>query len=881
MACFAALIVPSARPAKAAGQASDVPEEVRNGIDPVLKEKVKKLLDEKDANGQPFKRGSWSKNFRKVDDSTWLVAFHRDTASPDRLRTERFELKLAGDKSGKWTVASEELKDSYDNLFRRVPGDEQFAKFGRFSFDREGMKISASGGSLFKDFRNGRIEHIVMAAGDIRYEYLPPEKKFVQLYDKLKKDRAADVLFDPEYVEIECDPQSCDELLKNAFSDLAPATLDSVDAKLKDKYEEEQRDLKKERKDNPFGGFRRPEDEDHRYSLIGLAKDSPKRRVGLEYDNWEPREVGYWAFGLDKVFSSWQKVYHYYSEATRAGGTNARELEYRDDPEARFYDLTALKGTVDMALEDVETLTADLTYTMKTKREMREIPYFIIQLRRTEDEKKDIKDPQLTISSIEDERGNEMTWVKTGSSSGIVVLPEKVPGGTPVTLRVQFENKAGIYAVTPTFSYVSRFGWMPFVRFTDPISDFDLTIRVPARYKALGIGKKVSDAVADGVRTTRWIADSPVEFPSVIFGDYLSVESTVKATKKDGTPIPVWIHVDKLGKTPGAEKQLETLADFAANSLNFYRDIFGVDYPYGKLDLVNDPFGSFYGQSPSSLIYLGNGVFLGDAKAGALLESGSISKFNREVVPHEVGHQWWGSLIPNSNNGNYWFVESLAEYGSAAFVEASEGKPAYQEKIAEWRRRVLESDLQSSIQDASVLWSGSMYRGYTAAVYNKGPYVFHMMRVTWGDEKFLPFLKSLTNNLRNRPIVTRDIQLEAEKAFGGNMEFFFDQWIRGVGMPEFTFTYSVRQTEDRKYLIEGQVDQRALVGQKKDLLPDTYFTAIVPITVKGKTGKEFAARIKVQGPTTPFKFKVEDEPSEVTLNKYGECLAYDVIVKKK
>ena len=82
-------------------------------------------------------------------------------------------------------------------------------------------------------------------------------------------------------------------------------------------------------------------------------------------------------------------------------------------------------------------------------------------------------------------------------------------------------------------------------------------------------------------------------------------------------------------------------------------------------------------------------------------------------------------------------------------------------------------------------------------------------------------------------------------------------------------------------MLEGQVDQRVLVGSKKDLLDGVYYTAIVPITVIGKSGKEYRIPLRIDGPTTPFKgLKLPEEPKEVTFNKYGESLAYDVIVKK-
>ncbi|MGH9388851.1 MAG: hypothetical protein ACRD1Z_04495, partial [Vicinamibacteria bacterium] len=184
--------------------------------------------------------------------------------------------------------------------------------------------------------------------------------------------------------------------------------------------------------------------------------------------------------------------------------------------------------------------------------------------------------------------------------------------------------------------------------------------------------------------------------------------------------------------------------------------------------------------------------------------------------------------------------------------------------------------------DASELWGGdSGFGSYRASVYSKGPYAFHILRMTFGNDKFFKFLKMLAQDLKGREIVTRDIQAEAEKAFGGNMEWFFDQWIRGVGLPEFNFTYTVRPTEDGKYLVEGQVEQKILVGRKKDVLEGTYFRGRVPITIKWKDGNEqfYDLIVEAQSKTT-FKFKLPQAPASLVFNKYDEMLAHDVIATK-
>jgi aminopeptidase N len=850
---------------------SDTSPEDRRAIESALKARVDVLLQEKDENGASMKRGSYSHTFRKMDDATYQVSFTIDTAGKESLTTERYLFTLKRDPAAsRWSIDKEELQDTYRGLIRSVPADESFRRFERFMFDREGLKVSATKGSLFIDTRGGKPFWISFAADDLSYSYEPPLARDKALFGKLKKDKAEKVTFTPETAGISCDPSSCEELLASAFQGLREASREEASTVLRDTYDQFAREQKENRRENAFSGFYRPYEPDRRVVSVSLKKKGADEWLGVEIDNWEPREVSFWVSGFGPLYT-------YHSEETRKIGGDPYDLEKRDDAYARDYQLEGLTGVVEMGMGDGELLTADLTFDVVTKRELREIPFRIAQLREQGSTKKEIKRPRMTVNSIQDAQERELTWVRTGPVSGLIVLPETVAAGSRMPLRMHFENRDSIYKLTTSYSYVARSGWLPFVRFGDMIRTFDLTVKVPSKYKTLGIGRKVSESVAGGISTTRWVSEMPVEFPTVIFGDYVEASSKVKAKKIDGTEIPVTIHVDRvsMGDWEIAPKSLPALADDAANSLNLYREIFGEDYPYSKLDLVNDPFGFLYGQAPSSIVYLGSGSFWATGTLGSM-GGADLTKFVGSLVPHEVGHQWWGSLVSNANDGNYWFVESLAEYSASLYVEALNGRKAYLDHVKQWRKTVLETDLLGSVQDASTQWSGDGFASYQAAVYNKGPYAFHILRSTWGDEKLYAFLKMLAKDLKGKEIVTRDIQKVAEKAYGNPMEWFFDQWIRGIGLPRYTFTHKESPSEDGQWVVEGTIDQQVVVGLKKDLLEDRFFEAMVPITVTCRNGKEYQKKLVVRGASTPFRFKIPDEPKEVVLNKNGEVLALDV-----
>lgn len=908
----------SPSPAGPAPPAGDILPEVRKGIEAALRTKVAAIHQEKNKEGLPYKRANYSRSFKKVDESTYQVGLHVDTAHLEDMLTERYTVTVKRTSDDTWSVTDLDLEESYTALYRAVRTNRECGRFEKFSFAREGLKVTATNGSFCMGYLNKKPAGFRFTASDLAFDYAPPEDGMKEwtLHRVLRKEREADLVFTPDYALILCDPESCEDL-GAAFPRAVQAageqtggtggSLDHVDAALRKIMEENDREAEKNLKENPFSGFRRLYEPDRTYYGFSLVKKgSTDDSFYFEHDSYEPKEISVWA---SKVFS-FLPLYRYYSEETRNSDIPPYELELRPDASARDYDLVSLQGSVEMGFGDGETLIGDVTYGLTTKQRLRELPFSIARIFQTE-EKKERKNPKMIINSLQDGEGRELTWVRHGPYSGLVILPQEVPAGTPLTLRLQFENRDSIYHLTSTFSYVDRGGWLPFVRLDDMIDKFDLTVKVPARYKTLGVGRMASESKANGVSTSRWVSDHPVSFPSVVYGQYHEDDSRVKVAKSDGTTVPVTIHIDKgslmdsalvgeIREVTDGQLQLASYAELkistrvvrdyaakAANALNLYMKIYGVDYPFAKLDLVNDPLGGFYGQAPSSLIYLGNPDFWSEGVVSGYLEEGSsLSTFKDSVVPHEVAHQFWGSLICNANDGNYWFVESLAEYSSALFTEAAEGKEKYREHVEAWRKEILEADMRNSVQDGYTTWAGpGGFRSYRAALYAKGPYTFHIMRMTWGDEAFFKFLKDLAQELKGKQIVTRDIQRIAEKSLGvSNLDWFFDQWLRGIGLPEFTFNYTSRTAEDGTQMIEGEVVQRVMLKPAvsvREALEGKLFRGIIPITVVGKSGKEYRKKLIIEAERTPFKFSLPEKPKEIVFNKYGEALAYDVKASDK
>ncbi|HET9480324.1 MAG TPA: M1 family aminopeptidase, partial [Candidatus Polarisedimenticolia bacterium] len=780
----------------------------------------------------------------------------------EHLLTERLVLTLKGPADGvQWNIASEEVQDTRRFLTRGVPGDEQFRRFGSVSFDREGLKVAGGAGTLYLDHRLGRVERIVFAAEGLAFEYSHPIPRDRQLFELRASMEPRSYPFEPELASVSCDPESCDELLASMFTGLATITREQLTGPMVERYDSWLKDTLKARKEDGFAGFRIPFEPENRYISLTMWRDKPERQLYFEYDDEEPLEV---TFGATEV-GAWR----YPSEATRRSGTSADALDRRPDIWARDYEVESVKGTVELGFGDGELLTGDLTFRLNARRELIRLPFRVARLSESRGGSKEARNPRMTINSVQDGKGRELTVLKTGPVSAILMLPEPVPAGGAIQLRVQFENKDSIYKLTPTYSYVDRAGWLPFVRFGDMIHELELTIKVPRRYTVLAVGRKVQESRDEEALLTQWEAERPVVFPTVIFGIYKQTKAGVKATRMDGQEIALMLHFDRDSLGAIAPKALGVAADEAANALNLFREVFGVDYPYSKLDVVNAPQG-LAGQSPSSIVYLGTTSFLSKGVLGTL-GGAAVTRFTDSLVDHEVAHQWWGSLVAPANDRSYWWVESLAEYAAALYIEQVHGRKAYLEMVEDWRRAVLEAESWHSVQDGS-------------GIYTKGPLAFHIMRSTWGDEVFFKFLRNLTSELQGREIVTSDIQSVAEKTFGAKLDWFFDQWIRDVGLPQFTFSYKMVEGQGGEQVLEADIRQQVMKGTKapaKQVLDGVLFKGITAVTIIGRSGKEYKRRVVFEGPTVSFKSPLPEKPKEIVLNKYHEMLAYDVLVEER
>ncbi|MGB9697514.1 MAG: M1 family metallopeptidase [Ignavibacteria bacterium] len=156
---------------------------------------------------------------------------------------------------------------------------------------------------------------------------------------------------------------------------------------------------------------------------------------------------------------------------------------------------------------------------------------------------------------------------------------------------------------------------------------------------------------------------------------------------------------------------------------------------------------------------------------------------NELTIVHELVHQWFGDAITPKDWKDIWLNEGFATYGEVLWTEYTKGKEA--------AKNLLEKlDIGN--------FSGTLYNPqgfiFGTTVYNKGAWVLHMLRGVVGDSVFFKILTTYYDKYKYGNANTRDFKKVCEDIYGGDLTYFFDQWIfTGTGRPVYEYSY---QTED-------------------------------------------------------------------------------------
>ena len=160
---------------------------------------------------------------------------------------------------------------------------------------------------------------------------------------------------------------------------------------------------------------------------------------------------------------------------------------------------------------------------------------------------------------------------------------------------------------------------------------------------------------------------------------------------------------------------------------------------------------------------------------------------------------------------------------------------------------------------------------YEQVIYSKGAWIFHMLREMLRqpggktpDARFETLLHTLVSKYAYRALSTADLQHEIEAVMtpamdlegGHSMEWFFEQWVRGTGIPHYRVEFTVVKSE-KGFVVRGKLLQTDVPRS---------FIARVPLYVNSAGHNVLLGTVVASGPETSFHFNTETAPHKLLVD---------------
>ena len=203
--------------------------------------------------------------------------------------------------------------------------------------------------------------------------------------------------------------------------------------------------------------------------------------------------------------------------------------------------------------------------------------------------------------------------------------------------------------------------------------------------------------------------------------------------------------------------------------------------------------------------------------------------FDRQLIAHEMAHQWFGDKVTCGSWNDIWLNEGFATYVATLVIENFDGLNAFvAEKqamidyiISQPNGNVYLTDVQAT--NVNRIFSSRLS-------YDKGAMVLEMLRFKLGDALFFQGIKNYLAdvNLAYKYAVTSNLKAHLETVYGQSLTEFFNDWIYNQGYPTYTITAQNWGAGQAKFVV-NQTQSDASVS---------YFEMPVPVRVYGAGGQQ-------------------------------------------
>jgi len=147
--------------------------------------------------------------------------------------------------------------------------------------------------------------------------------------------------------------------------------------------------------------------------------------------------------------------------------------------------------------------------------------------------------------------------------------------------------------------------------------------------------------------------------------------------------------------------------------------------------------------------------------------------------------------------------------------------------------------------------------------------VLHMLRgllrdQTGSDQAFLDVLRDFLHTYRGQAPSTGDFEAVLTRHVPGDWSWFFDEWVNGMGIPTYRWSYDVAPGAGGQAVATLKVRQSDVPAG---------FRMSVPVAIEYPDGRTERRRVMVDQPEQSIPLNLPERPKSLTFNPGSEVLS--------
>ena len=184
----------------------------------------------------------------------------------------------------------------------------------------------------------------------------------------------------------------------------------------------------------------------------------------------------------------------------------------------------------------------------------------------------------------------------------------------------------------------------------------------------------------------------------------------------------------------------------------------------------------------------------------------TIGGFSFHLIAHELGHMWFGDNITCATWQDIWINEGFATYSDYLANEKIHGWSSAQGFIKNAQNSAMSQPGGSIYIPDDEIYQGNEWRIFNGRLsYNKGAAILHTLRHEFqNDEKFFAGIQAYQAQYGGGTATGEDFKHAMEPFYGGNLDWFFDEWYYGEGYPKYNFEWFYDGTSKEFHLTSVQ-----------------------------------------------------------------------------